>query len=51
MAANALAKRQLALEPGWVVLTGGMTDAVFVEPGSLVSADFSNLGSVTLRCQ
>ena len=51
LAANALAKRQLALEPGWVVLTGGMTDAVFVEPGSHVSADFSNLGSVTLRCQ
>jgi 2-oxo-3-hexenedioate decarboxylase len=51
LAANALAKRQLVLEPGWVVLTGGLTDAVFVEPGSRVSADFANLGSVTLRCQ
>lgn len=51
LAANALAKRKQVLEPGWVVLTGGMTDAVFVEPGSLVSADFSSLGSVTLRCQ
>lgn len=51
LAANALAKRKQVLEPGWVVLTGGMTDAVFVEPGSLVSADFSTLGSVTLRCQ
>jgi 2-oxo-3-hexenedioate decarboxylase len=51
LAANALAKRQQVLEPGWVVLTGGLTDAVFVEPGSRVSADFSNLGSVTLRCE
>jgi len=51
LAANALAKRHQALEPGWVVLTGGLTDAVFVEPGSRVSADFSNLGSVTLRCE
>lgn len=51
LAANALAKRQQALEPGWVVLTGGMTDAVFAEPGSHVTAEFSHLGSVTLRCQ
>jgi len=51
LAANALAKRRQALEPGWVVLTGGLTDAVFVEPGSRVSADFSTLGSVTLRCE
>lgn len=51
LAANALATRQLALEPGWVVLTGGLTDAVFVEPGSQVSAEFCHLGSVTLRCE
>lgn len=51
LAANALAKRRQALEPGWVVLTGGMTDAVFIEPGVEVSAQFSNLGSVTLRCE
>lgn len=51
LAANALAKRQQALEPGWLVLTGGMTDAVFAGPGSQVSAEFSHLGSVTLRCE
>ncbi len=51
LAANALAKRRLALEPGWLVLTGGMTDAVFVEPGVEVNVEFSNLGSVTLRCE
>lgn len=51
LAANALAKRRVALEPGWIVLTGGMTDAVFAEPGGQVSAHFTNLGSVTLRCE
>ncbi|MDI3313820.1 MAG: 4-oxalocrotonate decarboxylase [Mycobacterium sp.] len=51
LAANALAKRQQALEPGWVVLTGGLTDAVPVWPGSRVSAEFSSLGAVTLRCE
>ncbi|MBS4730312.1 fumarylacetoacetate hydrolase family protein [Mycobacterium sp. SM1] len=51
LAANALAKRQQALEPGWIVLTGGLTDAVFVQPGSRVSAEFSSLGAVTLRCE
>lgn len=51
LAANSLAKRNQALEPGWVVLTGGLTDAVFATPGSQVSAVFSNLGSVTLRCE
>ena len=49
LAANALAKRGLAIEPGWVVLTGGMTDAVPLEPGSTVAAHFTNLGSVVLQ--
>ncbi|MEV7555041.1 fumarylacetoacetate hydrolase family protein [Amycolatopsis sp. NPDC089917] len=48
MAANALGARGLALEPGWIVLTGGMTDAVDVRPGSRVAAHFSHLGSITL---
>ncbi|WP_184729281.1 2-keto-4-pentenoate hydratase [Saccharopolyspora phatthalungensis] len=48
LAANALAARGLAIEPGWVVLTGGMTDAVEMKSGSRVAAHFSNLGSVTL---
>ncbi|MDT7800350.1 MAG: 2-oxo-3-hexenedioate decarboxylase [Actinomycetota bacterium] len=48
LAANTLAARGLALEPGWLVLTGGMTDAVPLRPGSRVAAHFSHLGSVTL---
>ncbi|GAB3135875.1 fumarylacetoacetate hydrolase family protein [Amycolatopsis stemonae] len=48
LAANALAARGLALEPGWLVLTGGMTDAVPLRPGSRVAAHFSHLGSITL---
>ena len=35
LAANELAARGLAIEAGWIVLTGGMTDAVFAPPGSL----------------
>ncbi|MEU7791289.1 MULTISPECIES: fumarylacetoacetate hydrolase family protein [unclassified Amycolatopsis] len=48
LAANSLAARGLALEPGWLVLTGGMTDAVPLRRGSRVAAHFSHLGSVTL---
>ncbi|WIX93572.1 fumarylacetoacetate hydrolase family protein [Amycolatopsis sp. DG1A-15b] len=48
LAANSLAARGLALEPGWLVLTGGMTDAVPVRPGSRLAAHFSHLGSLTL---
>ncbi|MBY6414374.1 fumarylacetoacetate hydrolase family protein [Rhodococcus sp. BP-252] len=47
-AANTLAERGLAIEPGWVVLTGGMTDAVPVQPGSRIAAHFTSLGSVTV---
>jgi 2-oxo-3-hexenedioate decarboxylase len=46
LAANDLAKRGLRIEEGWLVLTGGMTDAVFTEPGTSVAAHFTNLGSV-----
>jgi 2-oxo-3-hexenedioate decarboxylase len=48
-AANQLAERGLALEPGWLVLTGGMTDALPLTPGTSVSAQFTHLGSVTVR--
>ncbi len=46
LAANDLAKRGLAIEAGWIVLTGGITDAVFAHPGSRIGAHFTNLGSV-----
>lgn len=47
-AANTLAERGLAIESGWVVLTGGMTDAVPVAPGARIAAHFTHLGSVTV---
>lgn len=47
-AANTLAERGLAIEPGWVVITGGMTDAVPVRPGMRLAAHFTNLGSISL---
>ncbi|SDR98056.1 2-keto-4-pentenoate hydratase [Agrococcus carbonis] len=48
LAANALAERGEAIEAGMLVLTGGLTDAVFVTPGGEVSVEFTTLGSVTL---
>lgn len=47
-AANTLGRRGHAIEAGWVVLTGGMTDAVPIEPNARVAAHFTSLGSVTL---
>ncbi|WP_435582291.1 2-keto-4-pentenoate hydratase [Amycolatopsis thermoflava] len=48
LAANTLAERGLALEAGWIVLTGGMTDAVPVRAGARVAAHFTTLGSITV---
>ncbi|BCB89501.1 2-keto-4-pentenoate hydratase [Phytohabitans suffuscus] len=47
-AANVLGERGLAIEAGWVVLTGGMTDAVPLRPGGQVAAHFTHLGSIQL---
>ena len=47
-AANSLAPRGLAIEAGWVVLTGGMTDAVPVHPGARIAAHFTHLGTITI---
>ena len=49
LAANELAARGLAIEPGWIVLTGGMTDAVPAPPGASVACHFTSLGSVYLN--
>ncbi len=49
LAAGDLARRGHALEPGWIVLTGGMTDAVFAPPGVSVGLHFTSLGSIFLR--
>jgi 2-oxo-3-hexenedioate decarboxylase len=48
-AANFLAERGEAIEAGWIIMTGGMTDAYPVEPGSEVTAAFTHLGSVTIK--
>lgn len=48
LAANDLARRGLAIEAGQIVLTGGVTDAVFAPPGSTVEVRFGTLGSVTV---
>ena len=48
LAANDLGRRGLAIEPGWIVLTGGMTDAVPVPAGTSLAVHFTHLGSVQL---
>jgi 2-oxo-3-hexenedioate decarboxylase len=48
LAANVLGARGLAIEAGWIVLTGGMTDAVFAPPGSSVACHFTSLGSIQI---
>jgi 2-oxo-3-hexenedioate decarboxylase len=49
LAANELSRRGRSIEPGWIVLTGGMTDAVFAPPGASVAMHFTHLGSVFLN--
>lgn len=49
LGANELANRGLAIEAGWVVLTGGLTDAVFAQPGGTVACRFGTLGAVELH--
>jgi 2-oxo-3-hexenedioate decarboxylase len=50
LGANELAKRGLAIEAGWIILTGGLTDAVFATRGSTVACRFGSLGDVELFC-
>lgn len=49
LAANELARRGHAIDAGWLVLTGGMTDAVVVRPGASIAMHFTHLGSVFLN--
>ncbi|WP_396905646.1 2-keto-4-pentenoate hydratase [Mycolicibacterium phlei] len=46
LAANDLGRRGKAIEPGQIVLTGGMTDALPAGPGSRTAFHFSTLGSI-----
>lgn len=47
--ANTVAAFDVALEPGWFVMTGSLHGAFAVEPGDVVRADFAHLGPVTAR--
>jgi 2-oxo-3-hexenedioate decarboxylase len=48
LAVNDLGRRGKKVEAGWLVLTGGMTDAVFAPPGASIACHFTTLGSVYL---
>lgn len=48
LAANDLGGRGLQIKEGWIVLTGGMTDAVPVPPRSSLTAAFTNLGALNV---
>lgn len=49
LAANDLALRGHSIPQGAVVLTGGMTDAVFVHRGSEYTATFTTLGTLRVK--
>ena len=47
-AANVLDGQGLALEPGWLVLTGALTAPVPLPPGASLAVHFTTLGSLFL---
>ncbi len=49
LAARHFHAQKLRLEAGWLVLSGAMTDAIALQPGSTVTFEYSHLGSITLR--
>jgi 2-oxo-3-hexenedioate decarboxylase len=48
LAANTLARRGKRIEAGWIVLTGGVTDAVPLTVDAPVSVEFTGLGRLTV---
>ena len=48
--AEALAAHGEAIEEGWIVLTGGLTSSVALQPHGVVTAEFDGLGSIGLPC-
>lgn len=48
--AGHLARSGRAIEPGWVVLAGGLTAPVPLRPGMTVTARYSTLGAARLHC-
>ena len=49
-AARLAAGAGLVLEAGWIVLAGGITDAVPLSPGAVVTVTAGPLGTAELRC-
>jgi 2-oxo-3-hexenedioate decarboxylase len=49
--ANRLGARGQPLRAGWLVLSGGLTAPVPLEPGTAVTAEFDGLGSVEVYCR
>ena len=49
--ANRLGSRGQNLSAGWLVLSGGLTAPVPLEPGTAVTAEFDGLGSVEVYCR
>jgi 2-oxo-3-hexenedioate decarboxylase len=49
--ANALGARGRKLEAGWIVLSGGLTDAQALAPGGSITVTFARLGSVNARAE
>ena len=49
MLANHLGRRGQAIPAGTMILSGGVTEAVAVEPGDHVTLRIQHLGSVSLR--
>lgn len=47
--ANWMGARGQAIEEGWIIFSGGMTDAVPLTPGRHVIATFGRLGRITVR--
>lgn len=48
-AARVLSERGHAIEPGWIVLTGAMTDAIELADHASLTFDFDRLGSIHVR--
>jgi 2-keto-4-pentenoate hydratase len=48
--AEALATRGESVEPGWIVLSGGLTASVGLEARAVVTAEFDGLGSIAVHC-
>lgn len=49
--ANRLGSQGKSLRAGLLVLSGGLTAPVLLEPGTAITAEFDGLGSVEVYCR